>query len=359
MPKFKGNRYVPVLAWKRGEQNALHSIPNAAREHFTPLLEIVEVAVDLETGEKTKSLEEHVAPAVAKIATAWGAREFFLDPADVANDVCANGTNGAEAVYREANENELHFIPVIGRARSAAELAAARQHRDRGACLRLTTTDLGQVLLPLLVSSFLQSQQLHEQDVDLVIDLGAVANMQTFVFTSTALAALQRIPNIAAWRTLTLLGSAFPSNLGGIQGTQLIDRVEWQGWHELYANRTGLARLPSFGDYAIQSPEVLEGYDPRYMPMSPAIRYTLETQWLIIRGQSSKRVRMATQFPTLASQLVGSPSFYGAGHCPGCEEASQCASGSGGLGSPEAWRRIGTCHHLVKASSQIAALAFP
>lgn len=184
--------------------------------------------------------------------------------------------------------------------------------------------------------------------------------MQPFLFTSSADAQLRRLPHLTSWRTLTLAASAFPTNLGGIQGSALIERSEWQGWRALYDQRNALIRMAAFADYVIQSPHALDGYDPRYMPMSPAIRYTLDQHWWILRGQSSKRARMSTQYPQLAAQLVAQqPPFFGAAHCAGCNGAASCAAAAPGFGSPEAWRRIGTQHHLVLASVQVGGLPVP
>lgn len=360
MPTFSFNHYVPALTWKRAEQAALQSLAVAARAQITPLIDIVPIPVDLDTGGQKKTLEEHVDPAIARINTAWGAAEFFLDPAEVALDLNAQNQSGAVHVFAHAASLGLQFVPVTGLLRTPPEIAAALAHTQRGVALRLEADVLAMPNMPALLTGFLQVHHLQPARVDLILDLGAVVGMPSFAITSTAQAQIQRVPNLGAWRTLTILASAFPLNLAGIVGTTQFPRDEWQAWSSLHAMRATLPRMPAFGDYLIQSPDVQEGYDPRFMPMSPAIRYTLDNEWLILRGQSSKHQRLAAQYPNLAAQLIASsPPYYGQAHCQGCRDAAACAAYAAGFGSPEAWRRLGTMHHLTVATAQLGAVAFP
>lgn len=360
MLKFAAKHYVPILTWKQAEQAALLNTPTALRTQFTPLIEIVPIPTDLDTGDPTRTLEGHIDPAIDKLVTSWGTTlAFFLDPGEVALDLSSTGTDGAMYVYNSAQARGLPFIPVTGIYRSATDIAAAFSHRQRGVCIRLFSDDLNNPSLPNDLVQFISNNNITPSDVDIVIDLDAVSRIPQYALASTSRALIQALPNITAWRTLTLAGCAFP-DLTGVQGPRLFPRTEWLVWLQLYSARAALPRLPTFGDYVIQSPEGIDGYDPRFMPMTPAIRYTVNNDWLVIRGQSSKQIRLAQQYPMMAAQLVASsPPFYGANHSQGCADAAACASGRPGFGSPVVWRRIGTAHHLVVVTGQISALTFP
>ncbi len=359
MPNFKSNHYVPILTWKQAEQAALDTVPVASRTGLTPLLEVVPIPVDLETGAQNRTLDAHINPSLDRIVAVWGTNdEFFLDPSEVALDISTGGQNGSQFVYAEAQARGLAFIPVTGIRRPPSDIAAAIAHAQLGVCLRLELDDLNRPTLASDITAFLATTGLQPSGVDLIIDLESVATMPRAAIESFARALLQQIPNQTAWRTVTLAGCSFPE-LTGVHGQAFFDRNEWLAWSSIYATRATLVRMPSFGDYSIQSPEVLEGYDPRYMPMSPAIRYTLQDQWLIIRGRSSKVARLALQFPLLAQQLVASGHFHGVAHCVGCAEADACAHSQPGFGSPVVWRRIGTAHHLMLVTAAVSALPFP
>jgi hypothetical protein len=209
------------------------------------------------------------------------------------------------------------------------------------------------------------THKLEHAEVDLVIDLGAVDDMVTPGIEALASAFLADVPDRTRWRTLTISSSAFPQSMAGVAGSShdQVDRSEWHAWRDaLHANRASLDRLPTFSDCAIQHPSGVEGFDFRFMQVSASIRYTLPDQWLLIKGVSTKRILPSTQFPQLAKHLVYGhllPCYSGARHCIGCQLMRDAANGRTGLGSAEAWRLLGTTHHITVAVEQISKLTWP
>ena len=129
-----------------------------------------------------------------------------------------------------------------------------------------------------------------------------------------------------------------------------LPREEWISWRDhLYANRSNGTRIPTFSDCVIQHPAGVEGFNPILMQVSASIRYTLEDDWLLIKGESTRFRAPSQQFPELAVRLVyGDLRRYykGPDHCQGCESIKASADGAPKLGSAEVWRRLGTIHHL-------------
>ena len=120
--------------------------------------------------------------------------------------------------------------------------------------------------------------------------------------------------------------------------------------------------MPAYSDCGIQHPKGVEGFNPQTMAASAAIRYALEKEWLLIKGESPKRRPPSEQFPELARRLVQGPlrsDFAGIGHCAGCAAMKAAADGAPRLGSLEAWRRLGTIHHITLVAEQLAALPWP
>lgn len=98
------------------------------------------------------------------------------------------------------------------------------------------------------------------------------------------------------------------------------------------------------------------------MQVSAAIRYALPEHWLLIKGESTRRLPPSQQFPDLASKLVYGElggDFAGPDHCSGCASMKAAADGAPKLGSPEAWRRLGTIHHLTTVIEGLTALPWP
>ena len=94
---------------------------------------------------------------------------------------------------------------------------------------------------------------------------------------------LDDVPDHASWRTFTVSACAFPTSMGGVErhSHQFVERADWIAWrNNLHGRRGQLARLPSFGDCAIQHLQGVEGFDPRTMQVSASIRYAREQDWL-------------------------------------------------------------------------------
>lgn len=361
---FAHQHYVPVLKSKKGERDALGVIVDAVKDRLTPLIEIDDVPCDAETSEPTRDLEQHCKLNVDELARTWGTtRKLFLDPQLVAPSQGPGGVDGSEYAFQRAGAAGLQFIPVVGLRRTKPEVAAALKHSQRGLCVRLEEDDLADPQLAATLSQFLQSPggERDHGDVDIVVDLASVVDQPVHRVEMLARMYLTAVPHIKSWRTLTVAASAFPQTLGAVQrqSTTTLERTEWLAWARLHAGRGSLVRMPTFGDYAIQHPFVMEGYDPRYMPPSANIRYTLDDEWLILKGQSVRRAPGKAQFQALAQALTSDARFMGQGHCKGCAEAHACAGGAAGYGASAPWRRIGTTHHLTHVMSQVAALPFP
>lgn len=345
---FGPQQYVPILKWKRGEQRALSEITPQTKNGLTPLIELVPLQRDLDTGDPKETLEDYTNASVDALVTGWGTSElFFLDCREIADEVTNRGTTGPDEVFDKCSTAGLKFIPVIGLQRSAIEIASALQYRTRGICLRLTTDDLRPSLATDL-QVFLRTNRLNNSEVDINMDFGALENLNDRLFEMTVRNLLTSIPNLGQWRTLTLTASAFPEHMGVIQthSTGRVSRTEWLVWSRLYSVRTQLPRLPNFGDYVIQYP-LLPVLDYRIVQPSANIRYTLDDSWLFLKAASFKR-HGGTQFIQLAQMLVNMPDYYGSTHCAGCRLIDDIQQGAATPGNLETWRRIGTTHHSLR-----------
>lgn len=350
---FDGDHYVPILKVKRGEKAALQLLSGSVRAKITPLLEIVE--------RKDKPLDAHLKNAFRGLATsASGFSRCFIDARELAPD----GPAVAAEVFQRATDDGIAFTPVTGVSRTA-DLEAALENRTRGLALRLRREEFEAGNLEETIRVFLDRYPLVPEDIDLIVDLGAVDDMVAVGVEAFAEAFLAGVPDHTRWRTLTLSASAFPLSMRGVNrySNALVDRADWLAWrNSLHARRATLSRLPTYSDCAIQHPKGVEGYNPKIMPMSAAVRYTTSDFWLLIKGESRDVTAFNVQFPSLARNLVyGSlrEYYYGADHCSGCEAIKRVADGEGGFTRPEDWRRLGTIHHLTTVVQDLGTLPWP
>ncbi len=351
---FGPRHYVPVLKAKRGEKAALRSIAPACRQQITPLIEVVE-------RKNGKSLDNHLQTAFEHLAESLSTYErCFIDP----RELSADGPPAISQVYQRASLAEIAFTPVTGISR-LADIREALRYRAHGLAVRLTRADFESGELTARIATFLMEQSLEPGEVDLIIDLGTVEDLIVEGVAALAASFLDAVPVHHEWRTLTLSACAFPLSMGIVDrhSHDVIERSEWRAWRDhLHARRATLRRLPSFSDCAIQHPSGVEGFDPRIMAISAAIRYTLSDEWLLIKGESTRSVPPSAQFPRLATRLVYgqlSQHFAGMNHCAGCLGIKQAADGFSGYGSAEVWRRLGTIHHVSTVIQGLGSLAWP
>lgn len=353
---FGPHHYVPVLKVKRGEKKALQDITASVRSRITPLFEIVEW-----NHKNVPTIDKHLETAFRDLDEA--ARRYTRCLLD-ARELEPAGFSAAAAVFEKAAAAGITFTPVTGLSRTA-DIASALVHRSNGIALRLKREEFEQGSLGRDVREFMVRHGLSHEEVDLIVDLGPVDELVYDGVATLATAFLADVPDKTRWRTFTLAACAFPDSMGGIERNShsYAERNEWNVWRdELYANRRHLERLPTFSDCGIQHPKGVEGFDPRTMQASAAIRYALQRQWLLIKGAGTRVTPPSQQFPQLASRLVYGRhhvEFFGVRHCPGCAGMAAAADGASGLGSPEAWRRLGTIHHITSTVEGISVLPYP
>lgn len=354
---FGPNHYVPILKIKRGEKAALRSIDPGVQQRITPLLEIVERKADKAT------VEAHLDTAFRDLANS--VRPFarcFLDAREIAPD----GPSAAFELFQRASAEGIAFTPVTGLSRSA-DVEAVVNQGTLGVALRLTRAEFEKGRLATRITAFIRNRHLDPERTDLIVDLGTVEHLVAEGVVALTHAFLAEVPDHRSWRTLTVSACAFPMSMRGVErhSFSLVDRVDWIAWRDgLYGRRAELRRLPTFGDGAIQHPTGVEGFDPRTMQVSAAIRYTLRQPeaWLLIKGASTRITLPSEQFPALATRLVYGVHrhhYRGESHCAGCRGMKAAADGAARLGSAEAWRRLGTIHHITTVMESLASLSGP
>ncbi len=351
MTKFDHGHYVPILKLKRAEKAALALIEPVLAPHVTPLFELVEMPQDGDWG-------RHLGNAFRSLpeCTRTYAR-CFLD----LREISSLGVARATQVFERAAAARIPFTPVTGVSRSV-DVGPALAHRRLGLALRVTRAEYEDGGLAGRLRNFVRDHRLRPPDVDLIVDLGSVDDLVLPGLMALADAVMAEVPDHGSWRNLILAACAFPLSMAVVDrhSFALIERTDWIGWREhLYKRRAAIARLPTYSDCAIQHPRGVEGFDPVRMQVSATIRYTQDETWLLVKGEGTRLTPPSVQFPRLAKRLAYGDlrvHFMGAAHCKGCKGTQDAADGAPRLGSAEAWRRLGTAHHISTVVRSIRAL---
>jgi hypothetical protein len=225
----------------------------------------------------------------------------------------------------------------------------------RGVCVRIQREDFADFENTAdAVQRVLEVVGTEMQHADLVFDLGALTPDERRLDAEGLISFVNRLPRLREWRTFTVAATSFPRNLVGLPRSDfsLIPRQEWSLWRDLVRCRSGLPRLPAFGDYAISHPEPAE-VDPRIMRPSASIRYTHDAYWLVPKGRNLREYGFG-QFHEVCRALVQRPEYAGRQFSWGDQYIADCAADRTGPGNLTTWRKVGTSHHLAFAVRQLA-----
>lgn len=357
--KYDHRHYVPVLRWKRGEYLAVSQLSSTAKDCITPLIEVPEIGFDFETNNLVKSLDEHLSPFAMRVKKYWQTRTCFVDLNLIdPSTLMDNGEHPVSFTFAQLRSLNCKAIPVIGIKRSPSYQTAVQKvvSQDKsGLCLRVSIEDAAQSNIRALIDVLLQKIGLGISDCDLVIDLGAPNFDPVDGFTIIVGDILKTFPYLLKWRTLAIIGTSFPPSMAEVTfGSGAIPRFEWLLYKKLVAIlKRAKIRLPSFGDYVINHPDVLQ-VDMRIVKPSATVRYASDDAWLIIKGPNVRDNGFG-QYRSLCKAVTKSRYFLGSKFSAGSEYIANCAAGISKTGNLSTWRKVGTNHHLEKVVRDISS----
>lgn len=361
---FDHRHYVPILLTKRGERSALRDLIAADKTRMTPLFVVAPVDWNFDTDEPSKTIDGHLRSLGSDLANCWRSQSAYVDLQFIDDAArMADGSHPLAWLTAEGNRAGAQLVPAVSLRRDPAYIQAAAgviARDQRGVCIRLGSADWPSGIGPGPLTGLLDQLAVVPSDVDLVLDLAEQVAGAPELSVTAARNELSVLPHLHDWRSVTIAGTGIPRALTDIaRGLTVIERLEWTAYEALLAGPP-LPRTPTFGDYAIAHPDPIVDVDPRLMSISASIRYTIDDEWLIAKGElfkgsgGSGRGGEAIRLP--AQAIVSDSRFAGTGHCAGDEWLANTASGNGTGGNPEAWRRVGTVHHLTHVARTVASL---
>ena len=360
---FSSKHYVPILKWKRAEQSALKVLEDKHKNRITPLLQFVMPKGKAEDQRETiiAKFEEQLPKIPEKVIEVWGKTPVFIDISLLYTIPLK--VKALALISQGGHDLGGIFVPTVylNDEVNIKETAYGLAKKNKcGLCLRLICPDFIDLKkLNQDVSNFLLSSKLEEKDIDLLVDIKeAESNGDK---CSKYLELAQNLPGLLKWRTFSFASGSFPEDLSACKFDEenLIQRNDWISWKGYVTGKT-LKRKPAFADYVIQHPVYKES--SQFHPPTTSIKYTLENEWLILKGKKHKfEIYLAN-----AKLLSKDKRFYGESFSYGDKYVALKAQyfdvymknkKAGGTGSTETWITAGINHHLVLVANQVSNLS--
>ncbi len=348
-------QYVPILKGKLGEYKALQALIGLVKDNIKPVIDIVPIPPDFENEVPSKTIDEHLKSFSDNIYKHWEAdREIYIDGYMIIEETAMNnGLHPMIHIFNELESKNINAIPVTGNERNIEYNRAVSQiieRQKKGVCLRIFS-DVS-VNIKDEIKTLLDFLKVKENEVDLIIDLRSIIDIPVRDLLENTSRIIERIPALEKWRSFVISATAFPNNLSNIPRDQIeiLNRSEWMLWQEI-VQHFNLIRNPSFSDYAISHPEIVE-IDPRLMSISASIRYTADDSWYIYRGRSVNQYGYE-QFFDLSETLINRPEYAGRDHCFGDDFIYRCGTDKEKTGNHTTWRQVGTNHHITMVVNQL------
>lgn len=348
-------RYMPILKWKRGEQDALRYLEEKHWDGVLPLVELTPISAAPEVAALSAALPDYCAVVAAQLSkSAPDNQPVAIDSIYVSTGFSRQISLLLLICHHLQKKVDNTIIPVF-RARWLDLLPALNATKTQQLknfpelILRLRTDELeASQVGPSLkaLADFVGHRNIH-----LVLDQFSLVDRQH----SECLAALT--PYLAAatavsCASVTLAGGSFPINLTGKkQGVTNIPRVEWKIW--THVTQDGAFPKLRYADYAVTNPMPLEeDLDPKKMNPSIAIRYASDDFWRLYKGGGFKK-GPAGELRALCKLLVTDSIYGGKAYSYGDGQYMAYSLGTDKNGIPWTWRRDATNRHIVHTITKL------
>lgn len=277
-------RYLPILKWRQREVSALSKLLPSDRDNVMPVFELPMEPWNFDCGRPQLVGLTPYRDFGCRLSDAWGAKRCAIDAPHVGGYEASLQSLVLDSIFHQARTYGCVAVPVVGTDRSPAYLRAIRRicSKDgQGLCIRLHHEDIDQHTAS-QIASLLSTLQVHPGQCDVLIDFEACVSSSPNSHSHATCAALEWLPCLNSWRSLTVAATAMPVALPVDmfcpQGD--IIRDEWAGFliaaEEMW--RRGI--VLSFADYGVHHPRS-DMVDPRLIGRHLTLIYASESHWTI------------------------------------------------------------------------------
>ena len=353
--------YFPIFKALTAEFAALENIKPHDANRIVPIFELPIVPDRKKYRESSTPITDFIDDAGEKIGQLRSDKYAMFD-AYQWNPAATNehGEHIIAYMHNILKSNGVKAIPIVGYDRwdvleyKLALQSITRSHREN-VCIRLDQTAFEDSSEPDFfqgnLNEILSVLDLDPAKCHIVLDFGDVTPFGAI----DLLVKFESLLNLISdyfFKSYSVAGCSLPKTINEAVKTPntcgVILRKEMLLWQSL---RHRFPNLPiCFGDYGVRGPNTNEGVRNRHT--NGKIRYTIEKEYYIARGQSLSKPPKGEQMWELAQQIMSSSYYLGPNFSWGDSEILRCANKEI-KGNAWQWIAIDTSHHLAFVVGEI------
>jgi len=349
------NQYVPILKWRQGEYQALFRLDESQKDVIIPLLVIPPVEYDFEEECMKKTVQEHMETFPKRFNSKWGKRKALVDFHDsLEQALMDDGEAVISYTFEELRKYKCNAIPVISLARTENFVSRVKQviaDDQKGVAVRVTLQQLMEGNVNFRLDAIFNYVGASYEDIDLIIDLENPDQFEPYpAFSKAIVGLISKISHIKKFRSFAIIATSLKLSAIKKPGGELI-RHEWNLYKQLSADLKDI-RIPSFGDYAIETPAFSE-LDMRQIKPSGKIVYAGDNVWYVPKGGAFRGNE--AQMKKHCQSIVDSSHWCGEKYSHGDQRIMDTLTGAEGSGNLSTWKQVGVSHHFVKVVEQLSS----
>ncbi len=352
--KVTENQYVPVLKWRQAEYQSLFKLNTKQKAEVVPLIVIPPIEYDFEKREPTRTVQEHIDKFINRYFVKWETRGAFIDIfPDLHDAKMDNGESVLQYIFDYLNEKECNAVPVLSRLPDTIyHCCSIALKNENGIAVRIHPDNILDDSMASCLEHLTQVAGFSNEDIDIIVDIKKPESFEPVgEFASALVGLFNSIHHIDEYRSFILLGTSI--RLPEIQkpGGHLF-RYEWALYKEILKLRKSLSRVPTFGDYTIETPDFASNLDFTKISPSAKIVYTTDNDWYVVKGIAYKKD--TKQMISLSKEIMKSKYYKGPDFSYGDKRIKEIVDQQAKPGNLTTMKNVGISHHLSFILEQLS-----
>lgn len=357
-------QYVPIVRAKKGEFDAFTNLPDTVHKKILPLFEFPRFTQNTNNLAICKGqpnpTECYLNDLINKIAKVRGSYPVLIDIFKwPPNATVENGEHVLNYIASRLNNSNVPVVPVIGYDRwDDVEYSNALSYIDSKNgeyCLRLESYAFSDMIdedyFLENIDDIIAKLNLDTSTCSVILDFGdvtkeSISSIQEKITIALNLLAKYHFEfiSIAGCSLTTIINDMVPDT----DSTGTIIRREMVAWQacKKFENAPNLV----FGDYGVVNPTAQD--DIIAPDANGKIRYTINSNYFIVRGHSRRIGNKGEQMYDLSQLVIDSPHYMLKEFSWGDQRIMDC-SNKLFKGNPCGWVAIDTNHHTQAVVAEV------